>query len=153
MPAMRQGVVAQPRGLAQQDACAHACGRGGLRGRELGSDARPYDRRARRLDHSDRRGTASVGQRAEDRRSAGAVHCSHRAGAANRPDAGDRARCHARARAAMGGSAAAASSDHPYRSMIEVMMVGVLVALVKIADYATVIPGVALFVLWVLVFL
>ncbi len=38
-------------------------------------------------------------------------------------------------------------------SMIEVMMVGVLVALVKIADYATVIPGVALFVLWMLVFL
>lgn len=38
-------------------------------------------------------------------------------------------------------------------SMIEVMMVGVLVALVKIADYATVIPGMALFVLWVLVFL
>src|SRR5271169_3550620 len=38
-------------------------------------------------------------------------------------------------------------------SMIEVMMLGVLVALVKIADYATVIPGVALFVLWVLVFL
>ena len=31
-------------------------------------------------------------------------------------------------------------------------MVGVLVALVKIADYATVIPGMALFVLWVLVF-
>ncbi len=38
-------------------------------------------------------------------------------------------------------------------SMIEGMMLGVLVALVKIADYATVIPGVALFVLWVLVFL
>jgi len=38
-------------------------------------------------------------------------------------------------------------------SMIEVMMVGVLVALVKIADYATVIPGMALFVLWVLVFI
>ncbi len=38
-------------------------------------------------------------------------------------------------------------------SMIEVMMLGVLVALVKIADYATVIPGIALFVLWVLVFL
>jgi paraquat-inducible protein A len=37
-------------------------------------------------------------------------------------------------------------------SMIEVMMVGVLVALVKIADYATVVPGLALFVLWVLVF-
>src|SRR5260370_19000987 len=37
-------------------------------------------------------------------------------------------------------------------SMIEVMMVGVLVALVKIADYATVIPGIALCVLWVLVF-
>jgi paraquat-inducible protein A len=37
--------------------------------------------------------------------------------------------------------------------MIEVMMVGVLVALVKIADYATVIPGVALLVLWVLVFI
>ncbi len=35
-------------------------------------------------------------------------------------------------------------------SMIEVMTVGVLVALVKIADYATVIPGMALFVLWVL---
>jgi len=38
-------------------------------------------------------------------------------------------------------------------SMIEVMLLGVLVALVKIADYATVIPGVALFVLGVLVFL
>ncbi len=32
-------------------------------------------------------------------------------------------------------------------------MVGVLVALVKIADYATVIPGLALFVLWALVFI
>ncbi|HJU11779.1 MAG TPA: paraquat-inducible protein A [Candidatus Binataceae bacterium] len=32
-------------------------------------------------------------------------------------------------------------------SMVEVMMLGVLVALVKIADYATVIPGTALFVL------
>ena len=32
-------------------------------------------------------------------------------------------------------------------------MLGVLVALVKIADYATVIPGMALFVLWILVFL
>jgi len=38
-------------------------------------------------------------------------------------------------------------------SMIEVMMLGVLVALTKIADYATVIPGVALFVLGALVFL
>ena len=38
-------------------------------------------------------------------------------------------------------------------SMIEVMMLGVLVALIKIADYATVIPGIALFVLWSLVFL
>jgi len=38
-------------------------------------------------------------------------------------------------------------------SMIEVMMVGVLVALIKIADYATVIPGLALFVLGALVFL
>jgi paraquat-inducible protein A len=37
-------------------------------------------------------------------------------------------------------------------SMIEVMMLGVLVALVKIADYATVIPGMALFVLGALVF-
>jgi paraquat-inducible protein A len=37
-------------------------------------------------------------------------------------------------------------------SMIEVMMLGVLVALIKIADYATVIPGVALFVLAALVF-
>jgi paraquat-inducible protein A len=37
--------------------------------------------------------------------------------------------------------------------MIEVMMVGVLVALVKIADYATVLPGMALFVLWALVFI
>jgi paraquat-inducible protein A len=36
--------------------------------------------------------------------------------------------------------------------MIEVMMLGVLVALVKIADYATVIPGLALFVLGALVF-
>jgi paraquat-inducible protein A len=37
-------------------------------------------------------------------------------------------------------------------SMIEVMMLGVLVALVKIADYATVIPGLALFLLGALVF-
>ena len=37
-------------------------------------------------------------------------------------------------------------------SMIEVMMLGVLVALVKIADYATVIPGEALFMLGALVF-
>jgi paraquat-inducible protein A len=38
-------------------------------------------------------------------------------------------------------------------SMIEVMILGVLVALIKIADYATVIPGLALFVLGVLIFL
>jgi paraquat-inducible protein A len=38
-------------------------------------------------------------------------------------------------------------------SMIEVMMLGVLVALIKIADYATVVPGIALFVLGALVFL
>jgi len=37
-------------------------------------------------------------------------------------------------------------------SMIEVMLVGVLVALIKIADYATVIPGRALFALGTLVF-
>lgn len=36
-------------------------------------------------------------------------------------------------------------------SMIEVMLLGVLVALVKIADYATVIPGIALFILGALV--
>ena len=38
-------------------------------------------------------------------------------------------------------------------SMIEVMILGVLVALIKIADYAKVVPGVALFVLGALVFL
>ena len=38
-------------------------------------------------------------------------------------------------------------------SMIEVMLLGVLVALTKIADYATIIPGVALFSLFGLVFL
>jgi paraquat-inducible protein A len=38
-------------------------------------------------------------------------------------------------------------------SMIEVMMLGVLVALIKIADYATVTPGLAMFVLGALVFL
>lgn len=38
-------------------------------------------------------------------------------------------------------------------SMIEVMMLGVLVALTKIADYATVIPGLALFSLGTLIFL
>ena len=37
-------------------------------------------------------------------------------------------------------------------SMIEVMLLGVLVALTKIADYATVVPGVALFSLGGLVF-
>ncbi|MBF6570299.1 MAG: paraquat-inducible protein A [Candidatus Binataceae bacterium] len=37
-------------------------------------------------------------------------------------------------------------------SMIEVMMLGVLVAVNKIADYATVVPGVALYVLGALVF-
>lgn len=38
-------------------------------------------------------------------------------------------------------------------SMIEVMLLGVLVALIKIADYAKVVPGLALYVLVVLVFL
>jgi paraquat-inducible protein A len=38
-------------------------------------------------------------------------------------------------------------------SMTEVMMLGVLVALVKIAELATVIPGVAMFALGALVFL
>lgn len=38
-------------------------------------------------------------------------------------------------------------------SMIEVMILGVLVALIKIADYAKVVPGVALFVLGALIFL
>jgi len=38
-------------------------------------------------------------------------------------------------------------------SMVEVMLLGVLVALVKIADYATVIPGIALFMLGALVVL
>jgi paraquat-inducible protein A len=38
-------------------------------------------------------------------------------------------------------------------SMLEVMMIGVLVALIKIADYAKVIPGVALFALGALVFI
>jgi len=38
-------------------------------------------------------------------------------------------------------------------SMLEVMMLGVLVALVKIADYATVIPGLAMYTLGVLIFL
>ena len=45
---------------------------------------------------------------------------------------------------------------HPHTitwSMIEVMILGVLVALIKIADYAKVIPGLALFVLGSLVFL
>lgn len=37
-------------------------------------------------------------------------------------------------------------------SMIEVMIIGVLVALIKIADYATVVPGIALFALGALVF-
>lgn len=38
-------------------------------------------------------------------------------------------------------------------SMIEVMLLGVLVALIKIADYATVVPGLALFVLGALIVL
>ena len=38
-------------------------------------------------------------------------------------------------------------------SMIEVMLLGVLVALIKIADYAKVVPGLALYTLGVLVFL
>jgi len=38
-------------------------------------------------------------------------------------------------------------------SMIEVMMLGVLVALIKIAELATVIPGVAMLALGALVFL
>ena len=37
-------------------------------------------------------------------------------------------------------------------SMLEVMLLGVLVALIKIADYATVVPGIALFVLGGLIF-
>jgi paraquat-inducible protein A len=38
-------------------------------------------------------------------------------------------------------------------SMLEVMMLGVLVALVKIADYATVVPGMAMYTLGALIFL
>jgi len=38
-------------------------------------------------------------------------------------------------------------------SMFEVMLIGVLVALIKIADYATVIPGLALFVVGALIFI
>ena len=38
-------------------------------------------------------------------------------------------------------------------SMIEIMLLGVLVALIKIAELATVIPGLAMFVLGALVFL
>jgi len=38
-------------------------------------------------------------------------------------------------------------------SMLEVMMIGVLVALIKIADYATVIPGLAMLALFALIFL
>ena len=38
-------------------------------------------------------------------------------------------------------------------SMLEVMILGVLVALIKIADYAKVIPGISLFVLGALIFL
>jgi paraquat-inducible protein A len=38
-------------------------------------------------------------------------------------------------------------------SMLEVMMIGVLVALIKIADYATVIPGLAMFTLGALIVL
>ena len=38
-------------------------------------------------------------------------------------------------------------------SMLEVMMIGVLVALIKITDYATVIPGLAMFTLGALIFL
>jgi paraquat-inducible protein A len=38
-------------------------------------------------------------------------------------------------------------------SMLEVMMIGVLVALIKIADYATVIPGTAMYALGALIFL
>jgi paraquat-inducible protein A len=37
-------------------------------------------------------------------------------------------------------------------SMVDVMMIGVLVALIKIADYATVIPGTAMFALAALIF-
>lgn len=37
--------------------------------------------------------------------------------------------------------------------MIEIMLLGVLVALIKIAELATVIPGLAMFVLGALVFL
>ena len=37
--------------------------------------------------------------------------------------------------------------------MLEVMMIGVLVALIKIADYATVIPGLAMLALFALIFL
>ena len=153
MPAMRQGVVAQPRGLAQPDACAHACGRGALRGRELGSDARPYDRRARPsttviggAQHLWDNGQKIVG-----------VLVLFTAVIAPALQIGLML---AIVLGAMREPAprwvGALLRHHPTTriwSMIEVMMVGVLVALVKIADYATVIPGLALFVLWVLVFL
>jgi paraquat-inducible protein A len=127
-------------------------GRGALRGRELGSNARPYGCRPPGIDHRNWRCSAPVGGRAGDGCGAGAFDRGDRSGAADlllaivlgarRVPAprwvGVLLRHHAATRT---------------WSMIEVMMLGVLVALIKIADYATVIPGLALFVLGSLVFL
>ena len=89
-----------------------------------------YDRRAGRLDHGDRRRRASMGERAEIVASAGAVHRRRRAGAANRIHAGDSA-WSACGRGRLDGWERLLRHHPTTRiwSMIEVMMLGVLVAL------------------------
>ncbi len=129
-------------------------GRDTLRDRQLGSDARPDRRRAPGLHHRDRRRRCTSGRTDQQ---IVAVLVLFTAVIAPALQIGF-----------MLAIVLGALRERPPRwvgtllrhhpttrtwSMIEVMMLGVLVALIKIADYATVIPGVALFVLWALVFL
>ena len=139
--ALRRGVMASPRGFAQPDVRADAGGRGALRGRELRSDAGAHDRRARGLDHGYRRRRHLWA----DGRETVAVLVLFTAVVAPALQIGFMLAIVLGARREPSPRWAGMLLRHHRTtrtwSMIEVMMLGVLVALIKIADYATVFRG------------
>src|SRR5262249_3311178 len=94
----------------------------------------------------------TLARRPANRRWVGALRCCRRAGASDRLRSPDPDWVIAALPAVVGRDSVAFLPHTRKWSMIEVMLLGVLVALTKIADYATVLPGVALFALGALVF-
>ena len=118
-----------------------------LRGCEYGSDAQPDNRWAQCVDYRESGELCICGMTGGNRGYIGALNRRNRPGAADNLHAGDSSRRHVLAVPRWVGTLLRHHPTTRTWSMIEVMMLGVLVALIKIADYATVIPGVALFML------